>query len=60
MTETPLKTLADAPEAPKELIFGDTPYDVFRRMREQAPIARTDMRQQQITGRKRLGMTILP
>ena len=43
MTETPLKTLADAPEAPKELIFGDTPYDVFRRMREQAPIARTDI-----------------
>lgn len=43
MTETPLKTLDDAPLAPTELIFGETPYDVLRRMREQAPIARTDV-----------------
>lgn len=43
MTKTQLKTLDDAPLAPKELIFGDSPYDVLRRMREKAPIARTDV-----------------
>lgn len=43
MTKTQLKTLDDAPLAPKELIFGESPYDVLRGMREQAPIARTDV-----------------